>query len=54
MGGWNFLSQRLIDDIPEGCKMDYIGRPESASPAAGSSKISSQQQKKLIKDAFSV
>ena len=52
MGAWNFLSQRLINDIPKGWKLSYIGRPESASPAAGSSKISSQQQKKLIKDAF--
>ncbi len=54
MGAWNFLSQRLINDIPKGCKLDYIGRPESASPAAGSSKISSQQQRKIVKDAFSV
>jgi 2-oxoglutarate dehydrogenase E1 component len=53
MGAWNFLAQRLVNDIPEGCKLNYIGRPESASPAAGSSKISSQQQKKIIKDAFS-
>jgi 2-oxoglutarate dehydrogenase E1 component len=52
MGAWNFLSQRLSNDIPDGWKLDYIGRPESASPAAGSSKISSQQQKQLIRDAF--
>jgi len=31
----------------------YVGRPESASPAAGSYKVSIQQQKKLVKDAFS-
>jgi len=52
MGAWNFLFHRLQGEIPENCKLDYIGRPESASPAVGSSRISSQQQKKLIKEAF--
>ena len=52
MGAWNFLSNRLLNDLPEDCKLDYAGRPESASPTVGSYKISSQQQTKLIKDAF--
>ena len=52
MGGWNFLYNRLISDIQENCKLDYAGRPESASPAVGSYKISSQQQEKLLRDAF--
>ncbi|NNJ53289.1 MAG: multifunctional oxoglutarate decarboxylase/oxoglutarate dehydrogenase thiamine pyrophosphate-binding subunit/dihydrolipoyllysine-residue succinyltransferase subunit [Ignavibacteriaceae bacterium] len=53
MGAWSFLSQRLVNDIPNDCKLNYIGRPESASPAAGSSKISNRQQKKIINNAFS-
>jgi 2-oxoglutarate dehydrogenase E1 component len=52
MGAWNFLSHRLVNDIPKECSLNYIGRPESASPAAGSSKISNRQQKKIIRDAF--
>jgi len=52
MGAWNFLSTRLNTDLPDNCELRYIGRPESASPAAGSYKISIQQQKRLIKDAF--
>ena len=53
MGAWNFLYNRLLNDLPENCKLDYVGRPESASPAVGSYKFSVQQQKKLVKDAFS-
>ena len=52
MGAWNFLRNRLRNDLPEKCELSYVGRPESASPAVGSYKISIQQQKKLVKDAF--
>jgi 2-oxoglutarate dehydrogenase E1 component len=52
MGAWNFLFHRLRNDLPKNCKLEYSGRPESASPAAGSYKISIQQQKKLIKESF--
>lgn len=52
MGAWNFLYHRLRNDLPKDCELDYSGRSESASPAVGSYKISTQQQKKLVKDSF--
>ncbi len=52
MGAWFFLAQRVIDQLKEGQKLMYAGRPEAASPAAGSGKISRQQQKNLVEDAF--
>jgi 2-oxoglutarate dehydrogenase E1 component len=52
MGAWNFLSSRLIGDLPPTCMLFYSGRPESASPAVGSSKISTAQQSDLISSAF--
>ena len=52
MGAWNFLFHRLRNDLPKDCKLEYAGRPESASPAVGSNKISTQQQKKLVKESF--
>ena len=52
MGAWNFLTLRLIEDLSPGQKLRYAGRPESASPAVGSAKISNQQQKHLVKQAF--
>jgi len=53
MGAWNFLWHRLQEIILSGQKVNYAGRPESASPAVGSAKISKQQQEELIKQAFS-
>ncbi len=52
MGAWNFLSPRLVDDLTGNQKLSYIGRPEGASPAVGSGKISRQQQKELVEEAF--
>jgi 2-oxoglutarate decarboxylase len=54
MGAWNFMSLRLIDDFAVGQKLFYSGRSESASPAVGSSKQSSQQQHALIENAFKI
>ncbi len=52
MGAWNFLLPRITNDLTKGQELKYIGRPESASPAFGSSKISTQHQKELVKNAF--
>lgn len=52
MGAWNFLHQRLFEDLAEGQKLLYVGRPEQASPAVGSSKVSNKQQQTIIEDSF--
>ncbi len=54
MGAWNFISQRIFDVISTHKKLYYAGRPESASPAVGSAKISAQQQKDLVQAAFKI
>ncbi|MEJ2617360.1 MAG: multifunctional oxoglutarate decarboxylase/oxoglutarate dehydrogenase thiamine pyrophosphate-binding subunit/dihydrolipoyllysine-residue succinyltransferase subunit, partial [Ignavibacteriaceae bacterium] len=54
MGAWNFLVPRLSGDLSKGQNLYYAGRPESASPAVGSAKISAQQQKDLVEKAFSI
>ena len=54
MGAWNFMSLRLFEDLAEGQKLYYSGRPEGASPAVGSSKQSIQQQRILIEEAFKI
>ena len=51
MGAWNFLSTRFFDSAGNQRPV-YSGRPESASPAVGSARISEQQQKELVKKAF--
>ncbi len=52
MGAWSFMVSRLLEDLSDGQKLRYAGRPESASPAVGSNKISSRQQKELVEQAF--
>jgi 2-oxoglutarate dehydrogenase E1 component len=52
MGGWNFISPRLMETI--GKLPHYAGRKESASPAVGSLAMHRHEQKKLIEKAFSL
>jgi 2-oxoglutarate dehydrogenase E1 component len=52
MGAWGFLYPRLIKSIDKRQDLSYSGRPESASPAVGSAKISTIQEKELLVEAF--
>jgi 2-oxoglutarate dehydrogenase E1 component len=52
MGAWNFFYPRLHKIINKEQTLSFCGRPESASPAVGSAKISEQQQKNIIEKAF--
>jgi 2-oxoglutarate dehydrogenase E1 component len=52
MGAWHFLYPRVNDALGKEQKLTYSGRPEGASPAVGSAKISRQQQKELVEEAF--
>jgi 2-oxoglutarate dehydrogenase E1 component len=52
MGAWNFLLPLIKNDVEGDLEITYVGRSQSASPAVGSLKISTQQQKELIKKAF--
>jgi 2-oxoglutarate dehydrogenase E1 component len=54
MGAWNFLYPKLNELIQSGQKLFCSSRPDSASPAVGSQKISNQQQKYLIINAFDI
>lgn len=52
MGAWPFLRHRLPAALPFGRAVQYVGRPESASPAAGSLKMHRQEQAAVITTAF--
>jgi 2-oxoglutarate dehydrogenase E1 component len=52
MGAWNFMLPLIENDVGADVDISYVGRPQSASPAVGSSKISMQEQKELIRKAF--
>jgi len=54
MGGWRFVRERFLDgDVSAGGRtLRYVGRKESASPAAGSQKVHLQEQQAILEAAL--
>lgn len=55
MGAWQFIAPRIsdvLDELGRNSRLRYVGRPESASPAAGYLRIHEKEQRKVIEDAF--
>ena len=51
-GAWFFVQHNLHENMSEGARLGYAGRPASASPAVGYSHLHIEQQKALINAAF--
>jgi 2-oxoglutarate dehydrogenase E1 component len=52
MGAWTFVLPRLSALLPQGVTFQYVGRPESASPAEGSVGRHAQEQMRIITAAY--
>ena len=52
MGAWNYLRPLLRQLTEEHVSLNYVGRPESSSPAEGSSTLYRINQRSLIEQAF--
>jgi 2-oxoglutarate dehydrogenase E1 component len=52
MGAWNYLRPRLRQLTDDRFPLHYVGRPESSSPAEGSSTTYRGNQQALIEQAF--
>ena len=52
MGAWNYLRPRLRQLTEDRVPLHYVGRPESSSPAEGSSTAYRVNQQALIEQAF--
>ncbi|HSJ89589.1 MAG TPA: 2-oxoglutarate dehydrogenase E1 component [Anaerolineales bacterium] len=52
MGAWNYLRPRLRQLTDDRLPIHYVGRPESSSPAEGSSTAYRANQQALIEQAF--
>ena len=52
MGAWNYLRPRLRQLTEDRYPLQYVGRPESSSPAEGSSTAYRVNQQALIEQAF--
>jgi 2-oxoglutarate dehydrogenase E1 component len=51
-GAWFFIQHNILENMNEGMRMAYAGRPASASPAVGYAHLHQEQQKSLINAAF--
>lgn len=52
MGAWRFVAPHLRQLAPEGVSVDYVGRPERASPAEGYQIRHDANQAKVVQDAL--
>ncbi|MCU0937744.1 MAG: 2-oxoglutarate dehydrogenase E1 component [Burkholderiaceae bacterium] len=51
-GSWFYAQHHLLENMDEGQKLGYAGRPASASPAVGYYAKHNEQQKALLDQAF--
>ena len=51
-GAWFFVQHYIHENMVEGQKLAYAGRPSSASPAVGYAHLHQEQQKALVDGAF--
>jgi len=51
-GAWFFIQHNILENMSEGMRMAYAGRPASASPAVGYAHLHQEQQKSLINASF--
>ena len=52
MGAYSYIVLQMLDLLPEGMKLSYIGRPEMASTSEGSSKIHKKEQERIVHTAL--
>jgi len=52
MGPWTFVRERLRAVLADKAPLEHAGRPEAASPAAGSGRVHKAQLEQLLQDAF--
>ncbi len=52
MGAWNYLRPHLRQLVEDRLPLHYVGRPESSSPAEGSTTLYRINQQSLIEQAF--
>ena len=51
-GAWFFVQHYIHENMIDGQKLGYAGRPASASPAVGYAHLHQEQQKALLEQAF--
>jgi 2-oxoglutarate dehydrogenase E1 component len=52
MGAWGYMQPQLRALAGHGVRVDYVGRPERASPAEGSPVVHQLEQSRIVAEAF--
>ena len=52
MGAWRFLEPKLRELLPAGAELEYVGRPERASPAEGYPAAHTAEQSRIVSEAL--
>lgn len=53
MGAWTYMEPRLREILSEGATLEYVGRPERASPAEGYLSAHLAEQHRIVATALS-
>jgi len=51
-GAWSYISEHMLYNEAIGVKLNYVGRPGTASPATGYKKVHVKEQAELVEKAF--
>ena len=54
MGPWKVMSRKMSDRLPKDITLDYIGRPERASPGEGYSAAHLREQERIVLSALTI
>ncbi len=52
MGAWNYLQDKLRDVMPKDVTLQFVGRPERASPAEGYPAAHAAEQRRIVEGAL--
>ncbi|HLZ25414.1 MAG TPA: 2-oxoglutarate dehydrogenase E1 component [Ktedonobacterales bacterium] len=52
MGAWSYIAPRLKPLLPSAASLRYIGRPERASTAEGLAEVHTQEQARILEEAY--
>jgi hypothetical protein len=52
MGAWTYLEPKLREVLPSGAGLQYVGRPDRASPAEGYPAAHALEQNRIVTEAL--
>jgi len=52
MGAWSVMYRRLPEVLPDGVELDYVGRPQRASPSEGYPAAHRSEQERIVLTAL--